>query len=103
MSEIRVYEKFVELSGVVEIRYTSVDPMFFRPPEDLFAVQAQGIPASFCKKDRRTTEQALFYCKLCECDLKSIDTLRVHVKGLQHLQRSKRFLLTSTSQGHQNE
>ena len=51
-------------------------------PTDLFEEQATdhyqsfGLGNDFGKKDKATTEQACFTCNLCECDLKSIKTLR---------------------------
>ena len=45
-----------------------------------------GLPANFGKKNKQTTEQAIFECKLCERELKSIVTLRDHCKVRQGLQ-----------------
>ena len=46
-------------------------------------------------KDKQTTEQAFFNCNICECELKSVVTLRAHCKGSQHirkaLQKKKEF------------
>ena len=46
-------------------------------PTDLFDEQIRGLPDFYGKKDKATTEQAFFTCNLCECDLKSIKTLRL--------------------------
>ena len=45
-------------------------------PTDLFEEQSRGLADFYGKKDKATTEQAYFVCNLCECDLKSIKTLR---------------------------
>ena len=75
-------EKFVEIPGVVEIRWVSDDPDTYVEPTDLFEEQAtahyqtHGLGTDYGKKNMATTEQAYFTCNLCECDLKSIKTLR---------------------------
>ena len=43
----------------------------------LTTVQSKGLPDWYGKKDKTTTEQAYFTCNICECDLKSVITLRV--------------------------
>lgn len=78
-----VMEKFVDMRGVVKIEWLSDDPGYAgREPVDLFHLQEMGIPESYGKKDKKTTEQAVFQCKLCPCELKSIKTLRAHCKVL---------------------
>ena len=52
----------------------------------LTTVQSKGLPDWYGKKDKTTTEQAYFTCNICECDLKSVITLRVHCGGTQHIQ-----------------
>ena len=60
----------------------SDDPDTYVKPTDLFEeqasahYQAHGLGNDYGKKDKATTEQAIFTCNLCECDLKSIKTLR---------------------------
>ena len=60
----------------------SDDPDAYVEPTDLFEEQAtaeyqtSGLGTDYGKKDKATTEQAFFTCNLCECDLKSIKTLR---------------------------
>jgi hypothetical protein len=46
------------------------------------------IPENFCHKDRETTEQAMFYCLVCNCDLKSLKPLRDHVTGSKHIRKA---------------
>jgi len=81
-------ERFVENPGVVEIRWRSDDPEYFVAPIDLFDEQKNGLPDFYGKKDKCTTEQAFFTCKLCDCDLKSVVTLRAHCKGTQHIRKA---------------
>ena len=37
-------ERFVEIPGIVEIRWISDDPDYYVEPEDLFDKQAEGLP-----------------------------------------------------------
>ena len=39
-------ERFVEIPGIVEIRWISDDPDFYVKPEDLFDEQTKGLPDS---------------------------------------------------------
>jgi hypothetical protein len=79
----RVYERFVECPEVIEIRWVSDDPDHHRPSEDMFNCQANGIPEDYGKKDKRTTEQAHFYCCVCECQSASLKTLRAHCEVIR--------------------
>ena len=74
----RIYERFVECPGVIEIRWVSDDPDHHKIPEDMYNCQNNGIPEDYGKKDKRTTEQAHFYCCVCECQSASLKTLRAH-------------------------
>ena len=102
-------ENFAKVPGVVELRWRSDDPEFSVPATDLFEEQARGIPewsrsimihfADKCtdmlclmfmccrygQKDRGTTEQAIFACLICDCDLQSVKALRAHIKGGKHI------------------
>ena len=49
------------------------------------------IPENFCHKDRETTEQAVFFCLVCNCDLKSLKPLRDHVTGNKHIRKACDF------------
>jgi len=83
-------EKFVEIRGIIEVRSVSDDPEHFEPPKDLFDIQSDGLSAaSYGKKDKSTTEQLFFKCILCDCDLKSLVTLRSHCRGTQHSKKSR--------------
>ena len=81
-------ERFVEIPGIVEIRWVSDDPDYYVAPIDLFDEQKNGLPDYYGKKDKQTTEQAFFTCNVCECDLKSVVTLRAHCKGTQHVRKA---------------
>ena len=74
----RVYERFVECPEVIEIRWMSDDPDHHKPSEDMYNCQLSGIPEDYGKKDKRTTEQAHFWCCVCECQSASLKTLRAH-------------------------
>ena len=89
-------EMFVRIPGIVEIRVSSDDPDFIEPePVDLFDEQKNGLPDYYGKKDKHSMEQTWFTCIVCDCDLKSVITLRMHCKGRQHmrktLQKEKEF------------
>jgi len=81
-------ERFVEIPGIVEIRWVSDDPDYYVAPIDLFDEQSKGLPDYYGKKDKTTTEQAFFTCNICECELKSVVTLRAHCKGTQHIRKA---------------
>ena len=83
----RIYERFVECPGVIEIRWVSDDPDHHRPSEDMFLCQNNGIPEDYGKKDKRTTEQAHFYCCVCECQSASLKTLRAHCEVIYDASR----------------
>ena len=72
--------KFVKMSGMAEIQWRSADPDYARNPDDIFDLQDIGIPDNLGKKDKATTEQAIFACLICECELSSIKTFSDHCK-----------------------
>jgi len=84
---------YVEMEQIMEVRFTSDDPDFHRPPEDfkVFQERVREIPENFCHKDRETTEQAVFFCLVCNCDLKSLKPLRDHVTGNKHIRKACDF------------
>ena len=47
------------------------------------------------EKDPKSTEQAIFVCLLCECEFKSVKTVREHCGGSKHLKKEL-FLLQKT-------
>ena len=96
-----------------QVRYTSDDPDFHCPAEDFkdfqervrcYNPQQRGannhflilreIPENFCHKDKVTTEQAVFFCNVCNCDLKSLKPLRDHVTGSKHIRKALDFKRT---------
>ena len=85
MAGLRTFKKFVDIPGIVTVKYVSDDPEFFKKPEDLFEFQDHGIPPGFGKKDKRTTVQAMFECRLCDCELKSVETFEAHSRGVPHM------------------
>ena len=83
-------EKFVEIPGVINIIWVSDDPEYYCQPIDLFDHQnlGEGLSDEYGKKNLQTTEQSWFTCNLCECDLKSVVTLRAHCKGTKHVRKA---------------
>ena len=45
------------------------------------------ISQRYGQRDPRTTEQAIFSCLVCDCDIKGVTALRSHIKGTKHLRR----------------
>ena len=85
-----MFERFVPCPGIIDIVWTSDDPDYYVPPSDLFDIQSRGLGdiELYLQKDKRSTEQAMFTCKLCECELKSIATLRAHCGGTKHIRKA---------------
>ena len=54
----------------------SDDPEVYVNPVDLFEEQVKGLHDDYGKKEKRTTLQAIFFCKICDTEVKSIKTLR---------------------------
>ena len=78
---------YVEMHDIMEVRYSSEDPDYHMDPEDMLDFQSRitSIPDNFCHKDKSTTEQAFFFCLVCNCDLKNLRPLRDHVLGNKHI------------------
>ena len=55
---------YVEMHGIMEVRFSSEDIDFEDKPEDFMDFQARvrEIPDDFCHKNKETTMQAYFYC-----------------------------------------
>eukprot|EP00092_Neocalanus_flemingeri_P020470 GFUD01022175.1.p1 GENE.GFUD01022175.1~~GFUD01022175.1.p1 ORF type:complete len:818 (+),score=242.63 GFUD01022175.1:73-2454(+) len=81
---------YVEMEGIMEVRYASEDVDFEEEREDFMHFQARvrEISEDFCHKDKETTMQAYFYCLVCNCDLKSLRPLRDHVRGNKHIRKA---------------
>lgn len=81
---------YVEMEGILEVRWTIDDEDSYREPEDFMSFQERipDIPDSFCHKNMQTTEQAYFYCLVCNCELMSPRPLRDHVKGNKHIKKA---------------
>eukprot|EP00092_Neocalanus_flemingeri_P091365 GFUD01115827.1.p1 GENE.GFUD01115827.1~~GFUD01115827.1.p1 ORF type:complete len:274 (+),score=81.53 GFUD01115827.1:58-879(+) len=80
---------YVEMEGVMEVRYSSEKVDWQKAPEDFIHFQARmtEIPENFCQKDKRTTVQAYFHCLVCDCHLKSLRPLCDHVRGNKHVRK----------------
>jgi len=74
----------------MEVRYTSEDVDYEKESEDFYEFQqrVREIPEDFCHKDRHTTSQACFFCLVCDCDLKSLKSLKDHVEGNKHIRKA---------------
>ena len=91
MAYSRPDEKFVNIRGIIEIRWISDEPLSYRPSVDLYdeLAKEQGLDDSYGKKNKQTTEQSFFSCLVCECELKSVVSLRAHCKGTQHMKKAR--------------
>ena len=80
----------VEMEGIMEVRYAKNDVYIDEEAQDFFDFQqnTREIPEDFCHKDRYTGEQYVFFCLVCNCDLKSLRPLRDHVTGNKHIRKA---------------
>ena len=62
---------YVNTRGVIQIRTASKDVDLEDRPLDMMDFQDRtlAIPKDYCRKNRQTTEQKLFFCLVCNCDL----------------------------------
>lgn len=81
---------YVEMEGVMEVRYLSEDIDYQKPAEDMwhFQKRVRHIPDDFCHKNKQTTEQNIFFCLVCNCDLKNLRPLKDHVSGNKHIRKA---------------
>jgi hypothetical protein len=84
--------RFVEMEGVMEVRFISgADEIMERQDFYEFQDQTRSIPSDFCHKDMDTGEQAIFFCLVCDCELKSIIPLKSHVEGQKHIRKATAY------------
>jgi len=81
---------YVEMEGVMEVRYLNDYGESYMENEDFFNFQnrRKHIPDDFCHKDRDSGTQAVFFCLVCDCDLKSVKSLGDHAKGNKHIRKA---------------
>jgi len=91
-------DKYVDCLGILEIR-TDVDygyEEYSEEPLDMLDYQEKqkrrkrslGFDEYFCKKDYETTVQKHFFCLVCDCAIKHVDTLHAHVNGNKHVRKA---------------
>ena len=92
-------KELVKIEGIIEIRFLSddVDHQEMNP-EDLycFLQTFKEIPENYCKKDKLTGLQKVFFCQVCDCDLRDVEGLRKHLLGKKHTSKAlmkKRLVL----------
>ena len=85
---------YVEMKGVMEVRYLAdaSDTENFHS-EDMYDFQQREkfIPEDFCRKDKWTAEQQIFFCLVCHCDLKNLRPLRDHLTGKKHISKACQY------------
>ena len=82
---------YVEMEGMMEVRMkTDNVDINIQPPEDMISFQSRvdDIPDNFCQKDKQTTEQIIFFCNLCSCELTHPSSLKAHVQGNKHIKKA---------------
>ena len=73
---------YVEMEGMVEVRWRE-DAVLYKEDLKQFQERVHDISDTFCR-----TEQAYFYCLLCNCQLTSTRSLRDHIKGTKHIKKT---------------
>eukprot|EP00092_Neocalanus_flemingeri_P023690 GFUD01025693.1.p1 GENE.GFUD01025693.1~~GFUD01025693.1.p1 ORF type:complete len:333 (+),score=92.74 GFUD01025693.1:68-1000(+) len=81
---------YVEMEGIMQVRYSCEELGFEDWPEDFMNFQARlkKISEVFCLKDKETTMQAYFYCMVCNGELKSLRSLKEHASGNKHIKKA---------------
>jgi len=92
---------YVEMSGVMEVRVVDADGTILQRQDfEDFQAETKSIPLDFCHKDADGV-QALFFCLVCNCDLKHIVPLKSHVEGNKHIRKALAF--KQRTYGHEPE
>jgi len=93
---------YVEMAGVMEVRVVDEDgTVMERQDFEEFQAQNKSIRSDFCHKDMSTGFQRLFFCLVCNCDLKHIVPLKSHVEGNKHIRKALAF--KQRTYGHEPE
>jgi len=81
---------YVEMPGIMEVRFAKDDQYVDEEAEDFYDFQqrVKEISEDFCHKDKYHNEQYVFFCLVCNCDLKSLRPLRDHVTGNRHIRKA---------------
>ena len=89
-SYIQTYNNvFVEMEGIMEMRYSSEDCDHKMEPEDMFTFQSRVNLENvvFCK-DKKSTRQQFVYCIVCNCELYNRKVVEDHVLGKKHIKKA---------------
>ena len=78
------------MEGVMEVRMVSEDVDTDTVVEDLFHFQETNkhISMEMFKKNKQTSEQTHVFCLVCNCEIRSMNSLQDHVLGKKHIQMS---------------
>lgn len=85
-------KKYVDMRGVIEVRtvYDNAEDEGFGGTDDLpvdmhlFQEEYEYLPENFCAKDKYNGVQKIFWCLVCDCDMKSLVSMDSHVSGTKH-------------------
>ena len=101
-------KRYVDMPGVIEVRtlYDDKDPSYEGSggkddlPFDMYDFQEEYeyLPESFCAKDKSNGVHKIFWCLVCECDMKSLHSIDSHIGGSKHQRRAVEFLALPASQ-----
>ena len=101
-------KRFVDMPGVIEVRTVYDDHAFEGSggeddqPLDMYDFQEENehLPENFCAKDKTNGVQKIFWCLVCECDMKSFGIIESHIGGSKHQRKLVEFLglLPATNQ-----
>lgn len=81
---------YVEMAGIMEVRTLSPNGQFEDEwSQDMYDFQNENrsIDSTYCHKDP-DGYQNIFFCLVCNCDLKSIVPLIGHVQGAKHIRKA---------------
>ena len=78
------------MEGIMEVRMVSEDVDTDTVVEDLFHFQETNkhISMEMFKKNKQTSEQTHVFCLVCNCEIRSMNSLQDHVSGKKHIQKS---------------
>ena len=93
-------KRYVDMPGVIEVRTLYDDSSYEdsggkdNVPFDMYDFQEEYeyLPESFCAKDKSSGVQKIFWCLVCECDMKSLASIDSHIGGSKHQRRVVDFL-----------
>ena len=80
------------LNGNIQVMYESMIDGYTVDGNQLQTMESLGLPTGFSlrmdgNEKQKKGEKKTFYCQICLIELKSLDTMRSHVKGVKHMKK----------------